>query len=320
MNATIVMPDGDPTCDALFASAPRAEALAGLGGLRLYTDAPLASAETYLERCRSARALIVGWPLPDEVLALPGIEAVTFMGAGVANFVSLDQAREHGVAVYNTPGYGDIAVAEHTVALMLAALRDIPAANAAMHRGTWPQSAPSQEIHGATVGVVGLGGIGARVARMLDAWGARVIAWTRNPDRARDLPSSIDLVELPELFAHSDIVSLHVALCPATEGLVSAELIRAMPTGALLVNTARAELVDEVTLQESLRAGRIRAALDVFRPEPLPTDHPYRELPGVVLSPHIAFNTPQALERMADLTIANLKGHFEAGTGPHRVA
>lgn len=318
MSAAIVMPDGDPTCRTLYDAPPRAKALERLGGLELYEDAPLPSIEVYLERCADARGIILGWPLPAEVLRLPRLEVVTFMGTGVANHVDLELARAADVAVYNTPGYGDTAVAEHAIALLLTSLRDIPDLNSSMQQGVWPPHRSATELFGSTVGLVGFGGIGQAVARLLHAFGATVLAWTPNPDKYVEEFGWVEFAELTDLFGRSSIVSLHVRLDVGTEGLIDADLLGTLADGALLVNTARAELVDEEALIREVSSGRLRAALDVFAAEPLPSGHPYRDLPGAILTPHVAFDTPAALQRMADITVQNLVDHFGGG-GPNRV-
>ncbi|MEO6943579.1 MAG: D-isomer specific 2-hydroxyacid dehydrogenase family protein [Lacisediminihabitans sp.] len=319
MSEAIVMPDGDALCDSLYSNSRRKAALDNLGGVRIYTDGPLASSAEYVERCGSARAIILGWPLPSEVLALPQLDVVTFMGTGAANHVDIEQARAHNVAVCNTPGYGDAAVAEHTLALLLASLRGIPEYDAQMHAGNWPQSVSAPEVSGATVGIVGFGGIGSRVAQVLHAMGAHVLCWTREPEKYRAANPHIEFTDLDNLMSRSEIVSLHLGLTDETRGIITADRLDLLQPGALVVNTARAELVDENHLVTLVARNAITVALDVFSSEPLPPENPYRQLTGAVLTPHVAFNTPQAMERMADITVRNLEEHF-AGNSHNRVA
>jgi D-3-phosphoglycerate dehydrogenase len=319
MIESVVMPDGDELCESLFSAPHRKTALENLGGFRVYTDAPLDSNTKYLERCKLARAVIFGWPLPSDVLALPNLEVVTFMGTGAANFVDVDEARRRGIAVCNAPGYGDIAVAEHTMALILSSLRDVARLDARMRNGEWPTTASARELFGATVGIVGFGGIGARVSTLLAAMGAQVLCWTRNPEKYRDANPHVEFTDLETLLAQSAIVSLHLGLNSETEGIINTERLNLLQNGTLFVNTARAELVDTAHLLKLVEGQVISVALDVFSPEPLPSENPYRHLDGTVLTPHVAFNTPQAMERMADITVRNLEQFF-AGSPQNRVA
>ncbi|MEJ1089971.1 NAD(P)-dependent oxidoreductase [Microbacterium sp. Mu-80] len=309
MNRTsIVMPDGDPLCERLFSDLDRAKRLDDLGGITVWTDAPVVDPRTVVERCAGAQAVVFGWPLPDEVLDLPDLKIVTFMGTGAANHVNMASARKRGIIVCNTPGYGDAAVAEHAIALMLSSLRSIPRYDRSMHAGRWDASTPAREVSSSTVGLVGFGGIARHVARVLSAMGARLLVATRTPERYRDAHPDVSFVSLEDLLRRSDIVSLHVALTPETAGMLDAGRLELLRPGTLLVNTARAELTDEARVAELVRNGRITAAIDVFSSEPTSEDHVFRGLDGAILTPHVGFNTPDAMERMADITVANLAG------------
>ena len=176
-------------------------------------------------------------------------------------------------------------MAEHALALMLAAARHVPRLDADLRAGRWNQSSMGVELKGRKVGIVGFGGIGRRFATLAKAIGMEVTAWTRNPDPERARAAGIDFVPLDRLLAECDAVSLHLAGTPETEGMIDAAAIARMKPGALFVNTARGELVDEAALVDALRKGRIRAAgIDVYREEPLPASHPFLGLDNVVLS------------------------------------
>jgi D-3-phosphoglycerate dehydrogenase len=199
-------------------------------------------------------------------------------------------------------------VAEHCLALMLAAARGIPAQDAAVRAGTWPRG-QGIELRGKTLGIVGLGAIGRRFAELGRAIGMRVIAWTMHPDPAL----GIELVEFDHLLRSSDVISIHVRLSPQTVGLIGAREFGLMKPTALLINTARGAIVDEAALVEALSTKRIAAAgLDVFTTEPLPLGHPLTKLPNVVLTPHSAGITPEALEAGLQMAIENVRS-FIAG-------
>ncbi len=206
--------------------------------------------------------------------------------------IDLAAAARRGIAVRNTPGVSAVSIAEHTLALLLAVARRIPQADAATRRGEWPRG-QSVELNGKTCGVVGLGAIGRRFAQLAAGIGMRVVAWTMHP---RSLPG-IEMVELDELYRTSDVVSIHLRLSPETEGMVGAAQFALMKPGAILLNTARGAIVQEPALLEALQTRRIAGAgLDVFTVEPLPPGHAFTKLPNVVLTPHCAGITPEALE------------------------
>ena len=313
--ATIVMPDGNQTFRDLIAADGSTPALEELGGVQVCLEGRVPDTETYLDRIRGARGIIAGWPLPEGVLAgSPDLEVISFLSTGVANFVDLEEAARRGVTICNTPGYGDVAVAEHALALIMSSLRDVPRLTEALHRVEWvyDETGMVTELSGSRVGLVGLGGIGMHLARLLRACGAEVVAWTRNPSEERAREAQVSFVSLEELFSTSRVVSLHLSLNSQTQGMVDAGLIARMQPGATLVNTARSGLVDLDALVSALRQERVRAALDVFPQEPLPADNELRGVPGLILTPHVGYNTPEAVQRMVALAVGNL-AHFFKG-------
>lgn len=283
-------------------------------GVRIdwHNGTPTNEAE-WLRRIGYADGLVLLWSLPDAVLReTPNLKAVSWVGTGVHTFVNVPLASSLGIRVCNTPGYGNDAVAEHTLGLMLALARNIVAFDTEIRRGGWPrEEVRGVELGGRTLGIVGLGGIGTRLAQLGGLLGMRVIAWTRSPTPERLARAGATYAPLDELLANSDFVSLHLAPAPEATGIVSGALIERMKETAFLINTARAELIDEDALQSSLRSGRIAgAALDVFAEEPLPTESPWRALPNVILTPHIGFRTPEASGRSVRMAIENLASLF----------
>ena len=306
----IVYPDAGENLDEELSEASR-QRLDALGGLAVHYGRPEGH-EAYLRRIGDARAVLLGWDLPAEVmLAAPALELVVFTGIGAARFVDLPAAAAKGITVCNCPGYSDNTVAEHALALLLAAARHVPRLDAELRAGRWNQSAMGMELRGRTLGIVGFGGIGRRFAALAKALGMEVLAWTRSPDPERARAAGVEFVTVDRLLAECDAISLHLAGTPETEGLIDAAALARMKPGALLVNTARGELVDEDALVEALRSGRIRAAgIDVYREEPLPPSHPFLGLDNVVLSPHVAYNTPEAAIALHDIAVECLARYF----------
>jgi D-3-phosphoglycerate dehydrogenase len=227
--------------------------------------------------------------MPTELVArCKQLKHIVFLGTGAASYMNVDELKARGVAVHTIKGYGDTAVAEHTIALMVAAARDIARMDREVRAGTWtPQE--GVQLLGKTLGVIGLGGIGCEVARIGKGIGMEVIGWNRT--RRAGVP----LAELDTLLARADVVSMNLTLNDETRGFLSAERIARMKPGAILVNTARGALVDETALIAALQSGHIRhAGLDVFHAEPLKPDHPLAKLPNVTLTSHSAFRTLEA--------------------------
>jgi phosphoglycerate dehydrogenase-like enzyme len=305
---TIVCADGDENYHALLGDAlwERLDH----GGVRLdWHNGTPESDEEWLARIGDADGLVLLWTLPDAALErCTALKAVSWVGTGVGTFVNVSLASSLGIRVCNTPGYGNNAVAEHALGLMLALARNTVAFDAELRQGRWPRDeVRGIELAGKTLGVIGLGGIGTRLAQLAGTLGMRVIAWTRNATQEKLATAGATYVTLEELAESSDVISLHLAATPETEGIISAAFIKRMKPDALLVNTARGELVDEAALARALREARIGgAALDVFALEPLLVDNPWRALPNVILTPHIGFRTPEASGRSARMAVENL--------------
>jgi D-3-phosphoglycerate dehydrogenase len=229
--------------------------------------------------------------MPTELVAqCKKLKHIVFLGTGAASYMNIDELNARGVTVHTIKGYGDVAVAEHAIALMFAAARDIARMDREVRGGTWtPQE--GMQLNGKTLGVIGLGGIGTEVARIGKGIGMRVVAYNRTP---RQLPG-VAMVDIDTLLTGSDVVSMNLVLNDGTRGFLSKERIARMKPGAIFVNTARGALVDEQGLIDALASGHIRhAGLDVFHAEPLKPDHPLAKLPNVTLTSHAAFRTLEA--------------------------
>ncbi|MFI7130465.1 NAD(P)-dependent oxidoreductase [Nonomuraea sp. NPDC050153] len=239
----------------------------------------------------------------EAVKAAPLLAFVQQPSVGVDGH-DLDALAAAGVPLANTPGVSAVAVSEWCLAATLSLSRKLGAADAAVRAGEWPQQGlQPYELRGRRVGIVGYGPIGATCAEMFQALGCHVSYWTRTP---RQDPGFADL---PELIASSDVLVVVIALSDETRGLVDPGR---MKQGALLVNAARGGVVDQQALVTALREGHLGgAALDVFDVEPLPADDPLRDLPNVLLSPHVAGVTPEATGRLLTATLDNLAAAVE---------
>jgi phosphoglycerate dehydrogenase-like enzyme len=252
-----------------------------------------------------------------DIAAAPQLKLIQKIGVGV-NTIDLETARRQGVAVCNMPGTNSQAVAELTLMLMLAALRRVAYFDPLTRRGEGWCPEPEQfdrvgELAGRRVGLVGFGAIPQRLVPVLRALGADVIHTTATK---RDGAISLD-----ELLARSDVVSLHCPATPETIGMISRSAIAAMKPGAVLVNTARGELVDEAALHDALKSGHLGAAgLDVFQREPAGRDNPLFRLPNVVVTPHVGWLTPETLARSLAIAFENCRRVRIGEPLLHRVA
>ena len=216
------------------------------------------------------------------------LKHVVFLGTGAASYMNVEELAPHGIRVHTIKGYGDTAVAEHAIALMLACCRDVARMDREIRSGAWI-TREGMQLTGKTLGVIGLGGIGREVARIGRGLGMQVVAWNRTARPGETL------VGLDELLERSDVISLHLVLNDDSRGFLGPAQIARMKPGVVLINTARAALVDETALIEALRSGRIgHAGLDVFHAEPLRPDHPLATMDNVTLSAHAGFRTLEA--------------------------
>ena len=247
---------------------------------------------------RGHEGIITGLTKIDANLmaAAPELRVVVFLGVGASTYVDIEAAARHGVGVENVAGYGGRTIAEHAFALMLTAARNVATMDRRMRAGNWTPKLGGPELAGRTLGILGLGDVGCRMAAMGDAFGMEVVAWNRSgvPD---GVPARA--LEIDEVIAASDVLSLHLAVTPETECLLDRRRVGLLRRDAILVNTARAALVDGRALIEALRARRIaHAALDVYDEEPLPAGHALLEIENVTLTLHTAWISPEASERL----------------------
>ncbi|MEU6250411.1 2-hydroxyacid dehydrogenase [Glycomyces sp. NPDC047010] len=256
-------------------------------------------------------------PITARVLeACPDLAFVAVGRGGPVN-VNLDAATKHGVAVSSAPGRNATATAEHTIALMLAAMRRIPQVHGDLAAGTWRgdyyrYDSVGLELEGRTVGLIGYGAIGNRVARIANGFGARVVVHDPYVDPAL-LAGVAEPLDLPELLAQADVLSLHARLTPDTRGMIGAAQIEALKPGSVLVNCARGALVDYDAVCDALDSGRLfAAAFDVYPVEPIPAASRLLRTEGIVMTPHLAGASRETAHNAAAIT-ADETARFLAG-------
>lgn len=263
--------------------------------------------------------------MDEEILSkCPNLRWVGIIATGTDN-LDLEACRRHGVSVANVPAYSTYSVAQMAFSLLLAICQCPERQDKALRDGYWQLEIPAGygilpqvELYGKTFGVCGYGNIGRQTARLARAFGMEVLVWTRTvrPEYAQD---GVTFVDLDTLLTKSDIVSLHCPATPATRGLVNGEALAKMKPGAILLNTARGALVDEVAVAQALTSGHLGYyAADAFAVEPLPADSLLRTAPRTLFTPHVAWATGGALKRLMEITARNLET-FLAGAGENIV-
>lgn len=242
---------------------------------------------------------------------LPDLRIIAQTG-NHAQHIDLAAAEKQGVIIGKATGGFSTGAAELAIGLAIALMRGIPAADQAVKRGEWPMPM-TRVLHGKILGIVGLGHVGAHLAKIAKAFEMRILAWGPRLTAEGAAASGAELAELDDLLRAADVVSIHATLAPQSRGLIDARRLALMKPSAYLVNTARGPIVDESALVAALRTGKIAGAgLDVFDREPLPPGHPLTALPNVILTPHLGWPTDEAYERFAaaaaDLLLAYLQG------------
>ncbi len=311
----IVVPDDYPS---VFAGTPAERELRTLGDVTVCTEPGADAEREMIRRVGDAGAMIsihANAHVSRAVLAACGrLRVISVWGTGT-DHIDLDACKERGVTVMATPGVNANAVAEHTIALMLSITRRIPAMDRAVRSGRWSNGGLVQ-LEGKTLGIVGLGAIGRRVARLAAPFGMRLLASTLSDDAGRSASVGAQLVPIDTLLRESDIVTLHWRLSDATRSYFTRDRFALMKPTAYLINTARGALVDRDALVDALRDACIAGAgLDVFHEEPLPADDPLLALANVVLTPHNAGSTPEVIDLGLRKAVQNI-ADFLSRTGP----
>jgi glycerate dehydrogenase len=260
----------------------------------------------------------------DVLSRCPNLKWVGIIATGTDN-LDLDACRRHGVQVANVPGYSTYSVAQFTFSLLLAVCQCAERENRAVQDGFWqldvPQSygiLPQIELYGKIFGIYGYGNIGRQSARIAQALGMKVLVCTRTV-REEYAADGVQFVDFDTLLAQSDVLSLHCPSTPQTRGLINADALNKMKPSCILLNTARGALIDEQAVADALRAGRLGFyAADAFTVEPIRPENPLLGLPNAILTPHIAWTTTEALQKLMKITAQNLRS-FLAGDGENIV-
>ncbi|MCS7108279.1 MAG: hydroxyacid dehydrogenase [Sulfolobales archaeon] len=239
----------------------------------------------------------------------PNLKIVSIYGVGIDR-VDVEEATRRGVLVTNGRGSNSTAVAELTIGLTIMALRNLYQLVDKMRVGSWEEAnkyATGYEVCGKTVGLVGIGNIGSRVAKILKAMEARVIAYDPYVSAEKAKEWGVELVDLDTLVKESDIISIHAMLTKETQHLINEDKLRKMKKSAIIVNTARGGIIDTEALVKALKEGWIAgAALDVTDPEPIPPNHPLLKLPNVIITPHVGGGTVESANRMSFMAVEEI--------------
>lgn len=267
--------------------------------------------EVQAERCRDAEVLILA-NMPLAASAIEAAETLKFIDVAFTgvDHIPMAEAKKRGIPVSNASGYATQAVAELTVGFMIQLLRRVKQTEERCREGGTKEGLVGGLLCGKTVGILGPGAIGRRVAALVKAFGCRVVACGRSPIRDSGIDQQLGL---EELLRESDILTLHCPLTPQTRGLIGEKELDQMKKTAFLINTARGPVVDQEALARALAEGRIAgAACDVFDQEPpLPREHILLRVPNLVATPHIAFATEESMEQRADIVFRNLYSWLE---------
>ena len=264
-----------------------------------------------IEEAKDADILIIAnMPLKAEVInGCPKLKYIDVAFTGV-DHVALDAAKARGIAVSNASGYSTVAVAELTLAMILSLLRYVTQVDAACRAGGTKAGFIGTELEGMTVGLVGTGAIGGRVAQLVHAFGAKVIAY--NGFSHKEDTDLITYLPMKEMMEQADIVSLHCPVTDKSRGLINAETISYMKPTAFLVNEARGPVVDSQALADALNSGKIAGAgIDVFEKEPpLDTEHPLLHAKNTIVTPHVAFATQESMQKRAVIVFDNIEAYL----------
>jgi glycerate dehydrogenase len=289
-----------------------------MGDLTVYDRVDVKSEKELAELIGQTEIVITNkTPITRAVIdACPAIRYIGLLSTGY-NIVDYPYAREKGIPVTNIPAYGTEAVGQFTIALLLEICHRIGHHSDAVHEGRWESNAdfcfwdyPLLELAGKTMGIIGYGRIGQSAGRIAQALGMKVLAYAhhRNPELEND---NCRYVDLDQLLAQSDVISLHCPLFQETEKMINRETISKMKDGVILLNTARGQLIDEQDLADALNSGKVYAAgLDVVSAEPIRSDNPLLKAPNCIITPHIAWASRAARKRLMDTAVSNLQAYL----------
>ena len=303
--------------DHIYLEEEHIKKLRSFSDLEIFEEPPKKPDELK-ERIRAADIVIVGWTnLTKNIIDSAKKLKMISIWATTCHYVDLEAARERGIVVTHVPGYATEAVAEHAFALLLAAIRRLSSADKHVRTGDFDwRPFGGSELAGKTLGIIGTGAIGCRVAEIAKAFKMQILGYDKYPNLKKAEEIGMKYVDLYTLLKESDFVTLHVTLTSETEGLIGKKEIEAMKKGAVIINTSQGKVIDEKALIDALKSGKLSyAGLDVFEEEPPAKDDPLFKLDNTILSPHIGFHTVEAAKRCTDICIDNvvkfLGGHSQ---------
>jgi D-3-phosphoglycerate dehydrogenase len=299
--------------DHIYLEEEHIKKLRSLSDLEIFEEPPKKPDELK-ERIRAADIVIVGWTnLTKNIIDSAKKLKMISIWATTCHYVDLEAARERGIVVTHVPGYATEAVAEHAFALLLAAIRRLPSADKHVRTGDFDwRPFGGSELAGKTLGIIGTGAIGCRVAEIAKAFKMQILGYDKYPNLKKAEEIGMKYVDLYTLLKESDFITLHVTLTSETEGLIGKKEIEAMKKGAVIINTSQGKVIDEKALIDALKSGKLSyAGLDVFEEEPPAKDDPLFKLDNTILSPHIGFHTVEATKRCTDICIDNVVKFLE---------
>ena len=294
--------------DHVYLEKEHIEKLRSIGDLEIFSE-PAKTPDELKERIESADIVIVGWSdMTKNIIDSAKKLKMISIWATTCHYADLEASKERGIVVSHVPGYATEAVAEHAFALLLAAIRKLPLADRHVREGNFDwRPFGGSELAGKTLGIIGTGAIGCRVAELAKAFKMQILGHDKYPNLKRAEEIGMKYVDLHTLLKESDIVTLHVTLTSETERLIGKKEIDAMKNGAVLINTSQGKVIDEKALIGALKSGKISfAGLDVFEEEPPSKDNPLFKLNNTILSPHVGFHTIEAAKRCTDICIDNV--------------
>lgn len=293
------------------------EGIANLGELTVYDRTP---AELVVERIADAEIIFSNKTvISEDILSqCPNIKFIGVLATGY-NVIDIEAARRKSIIVSNIPAYGTDAVSQYTFALLLELCHHVGAHSDSVKRGEWASAKdfcywnyPLIELVGKTLGIIGLGKIGRGTARIAQAFGMKVVAYNPRPIPKEHIIGNTQQVDLEELFALSDVISLHCPLFPETMGMINKDTIHKMKDGVLIINNSRGPLIVEEDLRDALISGKVAgAAVDVVSTEPIQGDNPLLSAPNMIITPHIAWAPKEARQRLMDIAVDNLKAYLK---------
>ncbi len=293
------------------------DSLGALGDLTVYDRTP---GDLTIERIGNAEIIYTNKTVIDKnvLKACPGIKFIGVLATGY-NVVDVETAKQKGIPVANVPAYSTAAVSQFTIALLLELCHHIGAHSDSVMKGDWAKSQdycywnyPLIELAGKTMGIIGFGRIGQETAKIAQALGMKILAYSRS--KFKELESeTCRYGELDELFAASDVITLHCPLFPETEGIINKDSIAKMKDGVLIINDSRGPLIVEEDLKDALNSGKVAgAAIDVVSAEPIKADNPLLSAKNIIITPHIAWAPKESRQRLMETAVGNLKA-FLAG-------